>query len=500
MRAPLVVHWPSRIARGGAVRTQFCHAVDLFPTVLAATGVARPAQVDGVAQRALDGASLLGCIDDAAAPAPRDTQYFEMVGSRSLYHAGWKVTTDHVGNQVPAERALVAGSHDFATDRWSLFHLDGDFSEAHDRADAEPERLRALVDLWWAEAGRNQVLPLEDGFLSRAGAMVRPPFGFRRTVELVRGRRSRRGGRAAAAVRRLRARRGARAPVARPAEGVIAALGDWTNGWALYLLGGRPVAVFNVCGDVHRLAPDEVVGAGAHELRLEYVRSASGGGKAVLELDGRALAELELARDLPFRWQIGGAGLSIGRDRGFPVCDDYTPPFPFTGDAPPRGVGRGARRPARSRRRRSRPRCAASEPWRCFASDTSASASRTSPRALAFYCDLLGFRPLTETVVADALSAKLLGLPEVDQTTVFVERDGVRLALFAFRKPGTLRAPVPRPMNQTGMAALMLRVDDLDATVAKIRAAGFPVLDDTRIEHPAYGLEAALRHATATAR
>lgn len=107
-------------------------------------------------------------------------------------------------------------------------------------------------------------------------------------------------------------------------------------------------------------------------------------------------------------------------------------------------------------------------------------------RALAFYCDLLGFRPLSETVVADALSAKLLGLPEVDQTSVFVERDGVRLALFAFRKPGTQRGPAPRPMNQTGMAALMLRVDDLDATVAKIRAAGFPVFDETRIEHPAW--------------
>jgi len=108
------------------------------------------------------------------------------------------------------------------------------------------------------------------------------------------------------------------------------------------------------------------------------------------------------------------------------------------------------------------------------------------PRALAFYCDLLGFRPLSETVVADSLSAQLLGLPEVDQTTVFVERDGVRLALFAFRKPATQAGPSPRPLNQTGMAALMLRVDDLDATVAKIRAAGFPVLDATRIEHPAW--------------
>ena len=254
-----------------------------------------------------------------------------MVGSRSLYHGGWKVTTDHVGNQVPIERALVAGSHDFATDRWSLFHLESDFSEAHDRADAEPARLRALVDLWWAEAGRNQVLPLEDGFLSRAGAMVRPPFGFRRTLELSAGGNP-------IAEDALPQLFGGFALVAEfalpsaPGEGVIAALGDWTNGWAVYLAGGRPVAVFNVCGDVHRLASDEVVAAGPHELRLEYVRSASGGGKAVLELDGRALAELELARDLPFRWQIGGAGLSIGRDRGFPVCDDYAPPFPFTGE------------------------------------------------------------------------------------------------------------------------------------------------------------------------
>ncbi len=107
-------------------------------------------------------------------------------------------------------------------------------------------------------------------------------------------------------------------------------------------------------------------------------------------------------------------------------------------------------------------------------------------RALAFYCDLLGFRPLSETNVADALSAKLLRLPEVDQTTVFVERDGVRLALFEFRRPKAQGSGRVRAMNETGMAALMLRVAGLDALVEKIRAAGFRVLDETRIEHPAY--------------
>ncbi|HTO52177.1 MAG TPA: VOC family protein [Myxococcota bacterium] len=109
------------------------------------------------------------------------------------------------------------------------------------------------------------------------------------------------------------------------------------------------------------------------------------------------------------------------------------------------------------------------------------------PRALEFYCDLLGFRPLSEATVADSLSAKLLRLPAVDQTTVFVERDGVRLALFAFREPRALGSGRVRAMNETGMAALMLRVESLDALVEKIRAAGFRILDDTRIEHPDYG-------------
>ena len=108
-------------------------------------------------------------------------------------------------------------------------------------------------------------------------------------------------------------------------------------------------------------------------------------------------------------------------------------------------------------------------------------------RALSFYCALLGFRPLSEVRGADALSAKLLRLPEVDQRTVFVERDGVRLALFALRKPSIQNAGRVRDMNEAGMVALMLRVDDLDATLETLRKAGVRVLDETRVDHPAYG-------------
>src|SRR5262249_50823954 len=88
------------------------------------------------------------------------------LGSRAIYHDGWKATTDHLDSSIPAERMLIPGSFDFDDDRWSLYCLDEDFTEADDRAGAEPERLRRLVELWWHEAGRNNVLPLVDGILS----------------------------------------------------------------------------------------------------------------------------------------------------------------------------------------------------------------------------------------------------------------------------------------------------------------------------------------------
>jgi arylsulfatase len=189
VRTPLVVRWPQRIAAAGEVRNQFCHAVDLLPTVLEACGVEAPRVVDGHDQRPFDGASLLGTFDDREAPAPRRTQYFEMLGSRSIYHDGWKATTDHVGRQLTVELEALEGSRDFATDRWSLFRLDDDFAEADDLAAEHPEVVEELVQRWWSEAGRNQVLPLEDGFVQRAVAMEPnpPPPTARRTAPVVAG-------------------------------------------------------------------------------------------------------------------------------------------------------------------------------------------------------------------------------------------------------------------------------------------------------------------------
>jgi arylsulfatase A-like enzyme len=328
VRTPLVARWPRRFADAGAIRSQFCHAVDIMPTILDVAGVEVPDTVDGVTQQPLDGSSLLAVLTDADQPAPRRTQYFEMLGSRAIYHDGWKATTDHVGAQLTVEVERVPGSHDLDTDHWALFDLSADFAEARDVGTQHPERLRAMTELWWAEAGRNNVLPIMDSFLGRAVALEPSPWGPRWRALLRPG-----GGPVSedalpplgGGFRML-----AEVQVGDAADGIICALGDWSNGWAWYILGGKPVITFNILGEVFRYAAPERVGAGRHVIVAEC-EWAGRGSTMRLAVDGRVVAEGPLPRRMPLRWQIGGAGLLVGRDRGFPVCDDYTPPFPFTG-------------------------------------------------------------------------------------------------------------------------------------------------------------------------
>lgn len=325
VRTPLVVRWPARIGARGEVRHQFAHAVDLFSTVLDACGVSPPARVDGHDQQPIDGASLVATFDDPTAPT-RTTQYFELLGSRAMFHDGWKATTDHVGAQLSVETEALIGSRDFATDRWSLYRLDDDFAEAHDLADDHPDVVRKLEQLWWAEAGRNNVLPLEDALTMRAVAMdPNPNLPQHRTRYRPGG-----GGINEDALPPMGSGFRLTARVATPATGVLCALGDWNNGWAMYLLdGGRPAATINLFGEPTTVRAPIALEAGEHEVALEYER-ADGGRRLRLSVDGGVVDEAELPGDLPFRWQIGGAGLLIGRDAGFPVCDDYQPPFPLS--------------------------------------------------------------------------------------------------------------------------------------------------------------------------
>jgi arylsulfatase len=328
VRTPLVVRWPRRVTAVGEIRSQFCHAVDVMPSILAAAGVTAPDVLDGVGQQPLDGASLLATFTDPDTPAPRRTQYFEMLGSRAIYHDGWKATTDHVGPQLSIEVEQVPGSHDLDADHWALFDLTSDFAEAHDVGAQHPQRLQAMTELWWAAAGRNNVLPVIDSFLGRAIALEPSPWGPRWRALLRPG-----GGPVSEdALPPLGGGFRVRADVqvGTAASGILCALGDWSNGWACYLLEGTPVITFNILGEVFRYAGATSMAAGARTITAEY-HWAGKSSSISLAVDGTVVAQGPLPRRLPLRWQIGGAGLLVGRDRGFPVCGDYQPPFAFTG-------------------------------------------------------------------------------------------------------------------------------------------------------------------------
>jgi arylsulfatase len=150
VRDPLIVVWPKGIAanEGGAVRSQFLDVIDVAPTVLDVAGVTAPTIFAGVPQMPIHGASFLDVLRDAHAPAPRDTQVFELRGERAIYHDGWRAVSVH------------APGTPYDQDRWELYDDTRDFAEAHDLAAQYPDRLKAMQDLWWREARTYGVLPL----------------------------------------------------------------------------------------------------------------------------------------------------------------------------------------------------------------------------------------------------------------------------------------------------------------------------------------------------
>jgi arylsulfatase len=342
-RTPLIVNWGGRIAQPGAVRSQFAHAVDLMPTVMDAVGLEIPHEVDGVTQQPVDGVSLLSALEDPAAAEQHHTQYFEMLGSRSVYHQGWKATTNHISTGILDEEELAVGSRSFAEDRWELFDLETDFSEATDRAEGEPERLAQLTEVWAAEAERNNVLPISDGLVDRFGGFIPPawPPGSRRTflpgggpvadesVPLLWG-----GFRLTASVE---------TPLT--SDGVICALGDWFGGYALYAVKGVVHFTFARSADAIELTTTELE-AGIHELAVHYDTGPEHTGRMAMLLDGVEVDTSTVEGLLPMALQHGGAGLRLGGDSGFPVSSRYSPPAPFNGTVHQLTIETpGARRP-----------------------------------------------------------------------------------------------------------------------------------------------------------
>ncbi|UBU18218.1 arylsulfatase [Nonomuraea gerenzanensis] len=327
-RTPLIVHWPRGIQARGAIRDQIVHVNDLFPTLLDALGIEAPAVVDGIEQQRIDGASFRACFDDAGAPAPRDTQYFEMLGSRSLIHGRWKTTTDHVSKGVLDEEELLSGSRDFDGDHWALFDLSADFAEATDMAADHPEVVAELRRLWDGEAERNHVLPLFDGLLDRIGSLIGPawPAGDDRTF---------RPGASPVCDESLPLLFGgfhitADVEVPEAPDGVLLAVGDWHGGFALHVAQGRLAFTFARPCDVLEVVADRPVPPGRRLLGVAHTAGAGGCAFHLLYGD-TVVGSLAFDGLLPVVLQHGGAGLRLGYDAGLPVSERYTVPGTWNG-------------------------------------------------------------------------------------------------------------------------------------------------------------------------
>ena len=335
-RNPLVVSWPKKIQKRGGLRSQFGHVNDVVPTILEAVGVAAPVEVNGVAQRPMDGTSLLYSFSDEDAAERHNTQYFEILGNRALYHEGWMASTRNRA-RVPWA-GLVSTSTETGPEVWELYDLSEDYSQSRDLASEHPEKLRQMQNLFWAEAGRHQVLPISG---RPSGEAPIPGLG----EDLDEGTYYTGAvGLHESAVPDLKNRdHRIIAEIVVPeggGQGVLATQGGVVAGWALYVTeDGRPAYVYNLFGKTWTtIVGDEplVPGKRRVEIRFDYDEAGRGdrisyGRGAVLRLrvDGTEVATGKILRSVPGFFSIDET-FDVGTDSGSPA-GDYAPLFEWNG-------------------------------------------------------------------------------------------------------------------------------------------------------------------------
>ena len=330
---PCIVHWPKGIKARGEVRSQYVHAIDITPTVLELLEIEPPKEIKGFTQSAMQGASFAASLDDPAVPNERETQYYEMLGNRAIYHRGWKAVTYH-GTEGMIYDGVTDPYRSFDQDNWELYNVENDFSEANDLAREHPEKLRELQDLWWVEAAKHNVLPIGARTLGARAGRPRVGGNRRRFVYYP-------GGTPVdldAAVNTKNRSHSITAEVVMPdsgAEGVLLASGGRFGGFSLYVKDGLLRYAYNFLGrEVYQVTSSERVPAGECTLALSFEKTGTAwvgaGGTARLFINGLPAGEGGLPRTIPFF-----AGLSerlqCGRQEGTTTCDDYRAPFAFTG-------------------------------------------------------------------------------------------------------------------------------------------------------------------------
>jgi arylsulfatase len=323
-RNGIAVRWPAGMRSKGEIRSQFHHLVDIAPTVLDAAGLPQPTRVNGVDQRPMDGVSMRYALDDAAAADRRRTQYFEMFGNRAIYHDGWVAATRH---SIPWDQ--VTPLTPLADDRWELYNIDKDFSQADDLAATNPARLAELQRVFDAEAVANNVYPLDDRRSERFNARIagRPDLmGGRKSLTVYPGMKGMGEG---GFINVKGVAHSVTADVdvaAAPANGVILAQAGRFGGWSLFTHAGKPMYEYNWFGlERTRLEGASALSPGKHVIRYEFVPDSpkpAAGGVSTLFVDGAKVAEARIPKTIPFAFS-GDEGADVGMDNETPVSELY---------------------------------------------------------------------------------------------------------------------------------------------------------------------------------
>lgn len=342
---PFIVHWPNGFAAKGEIRTQYAHIIDVVPTVLDALGIEPPAQVRGVTQSPIQGISFADTFDDASAETHHLTQYFEMMGHRAIYHDGWRAVCP-----VPGPSFTEAGRgfgelvvteatlRELDANGWELYHVAEDFCETQNVAADNRPKLIEMIALWYVEAGKYGVLPIDSRGTARL-TEERPQLSKDRKRYVYYPGTSSVANKIAPALLNRPHSITAKVDIADASEGVLVAQGGASGGYALYLKDRKLHYAYNYLGvaHYHLATPDDLL-PGPHELRLELeplgppdlAHGKGSPARAQLYVDGELVAEADLPVTIPLDIGIT-EGLTCGRDEGSTVTDDYQGPYPFTG-------------------------------------------------------------------------------------------------------------------------------------------------------------------------
>jgi len=344
-RQGMAISWPKVVTDKGGIRNQFHHVIDIVPTILEAAGVKQPKVVDGIPQKPIEGVSMMYTFDkkNANAPSTHKTQYFEMMGDHAIYHEGWIASTKVMR---PPWDVLGPVSQDPAGFPWELYDLSKDWTQCDNVADKYPVKLKEMEKIFWMEAKKYQVLPLDASVATRL-VQPRPNLTAGRTTFTWSGEMT--GTPNGDAPFILNSSYNFKAEVEIPdggAEGMIVTQGGRFGGYGFYLLKGKPVFLWNLV-DLKRVRWEgpEALSPGKHTLEFDFKYDGLGiatlafnnvsgigrGGTGVLKVDGKEVASQNMERTLPLILQWD-ENFDVGADTGTPVDDqDYQVPFRFTG-------------------------------------------------------------------------------------------------------------------------------------------------------------------------